>query len=577
MDQIKKIKILNVPEYTGSLVSKDVKTSKIPPLGIAQITSYLRKKGYEIDQDDLNIKIYHDLFYKKSKLDLSIINELQPVKKYILGKKDEKLKKITKKILQKTNLNQVDMICLSASYQDNLSTLLSSLLIAKHLKSKYSVPIVLGGSISNLDEKTVIEFFSFAYHQKILDYLIIGPGEVPLYKLIQCLNQNKNLNNIPGLVYYQKDKLISQNRHIEIFQQPDFSGLPLELYKHYPNCKTTKTHQHKNILILPFQLIHGCPNRCIFCGGSAQRPPLKFMNPSQIVNNLKQLKQKYSTQYFFLLSSTINISKKFINELCDEIIKQKLDILWSDCARFNNLDEQTLKKMRSAGCIRLVYGLETASPRMLKYIHKGTNVEQASKILQLSSQAGIWNGLEIIAGLPTEKEKDIDYTLKFLKDNQAYIDDIYLNPYHMAQGSLLKKFPEKYGIKNIKRINLWGQPDQSNFNRISQIYSYDEIYGHPWEEKKKQITYSYQKINECLKNKISHQLPPYDILPFLFYSYKKLIKKSKVYDYLKKYITQKKINFSFSIQYLYDLSWVLKNKSKTYNNLIKLLKGKTSP
>ena len=102
---------------------------------------------------------------------------------------------------------------------------------------------------------------------------------------------------------------------------------------------------------------------------------------------MKELKEEYNTSFFFFLSSTINISKKYINELCDEIIKNNLNIYWSDCARFNEMDKETLIKMRKAGCIRLIYGLETASPKMLKYIDKRITLEQASRVIKETHEA----------------------------------------------------------------------------------------------------------------------------------------------------------------------------------------------
>ena len=73
MKNIKKIKIINCPEYTGLVRSGYCQHTKISPLGIAQLTAYLREKGFVVGQDDLNVKVHYDNYYKKDNIDLSSI------------------------------------------------------------------------------------------------------------------------------------------------------------------------------------------------------------------------------------------------------------------------------------------------------------------------------------------------------------------------------------------------------------------------------------------------------------------------------------------------------------------------
>ena len=88
--------------------------------------------------------------------------------------------------------------------------------------------------------------------------------------------------------------------------------------------------------------------------------------------------------------------------------------------------------MRKAGCIKLAYGIESASPRMLEYIDKRITQEQASKIIRETHEAGIWVGLNLITGMPTEKEEDIEATINFLKEHNKYINEF--SPSHFSLG-----------------------------------------------------------------------------------------------------------------------------------------------
>jgi hypothetical protein len=66
----------------------------------------------------------------------------------------------------------------------------------------------------------------------------------------------------------------------------------------------------------------------------------------------------------------------------DEIISRNLDIYFYTPCRVNTVDKELLTLMKRAGCVRVNYGIESGSPRMLKLIKKGITIEQARKAIQ---------------------------------------------------------------------------------------------------------------------------------------------------------------------------------------------------
>ena len=79
--------------------------------------------------------------------------------------------------------------------------------------------------------------------------------------------------------------------------------------------------------------------------------------------------------------------------MADAFIENKVDIMWSDCAYLKFLDAPLLQKIRKSGAIRLVGGVESASPKMQKIINKRIDLEEGKKILKWSHEAGIYNSL----------------------------------------------------------------------------------------------------------------------------------------------------------------------------------------
>jgi radical SAM superfamily enzyme YgiQ (UPF0313 family) len=310
---------------------------------------------------------------------------------------------------------------------------------------------------------------------------------------------------------------------------PDYTGLPLDLYQYRTpgsicnanaevNTIVTEFNNSK-ITIVPHILIEGCFYECIFCGSSNTRD-LFILSPKKAVECLRHIKEKYGIKYFFFLNPLINISKKYINDFCGEIINSKLDILWTDCARADNIDRDMLLKMRKAGCIRLIYGLETASPKLLKYIEKNISLKRLEDILRFTDEAGILTGLEIICGFPGETQEDLQMTVDFINKNKAHLNFIYCNILFMDKGSKLYLSPGKYGIKNVAQVNY-------RENELRDLkFGYDEVDGLCWKERLNYMIKAYDLLEKTRKE--GFNFLSYVNEHLMFYLYSKFNDKKKV-------------------------------------------------
>lgn len=66
--------------------------------------------------------------------------------------------------------------------------------LAKKLKQKQNIPIIFGGSHASLIPEIVME-------DQIIDYLVIGEGEITLVELLQALENHQNLDSVEGIAY----------------------------------------------------------------------------------------------------------------------------------------------------------------------------------------------------------------------------------------------------------------------------------------------------------------------------------------------------------------------------------------
>jgi radical SAM superfamily enzyme YgiQ (UPF0313 family)/ferredoxin len=443
----------------------------LPPLAIAQLAAALRQDKVVVDVDDLHVRCLHHDGSKKP-IDLAIFNEKKLVHDFLVtDRKDDKLLAHTRRLMELTDLEGYDLI--GFSVKDH--SLYPALVIAKLLKEKAMTKIVLGGTCLNTHD--ILSTYPF------IDFAVTGDGEPAMRKLCSALQGKAQLQEVPGLTYRWQDSVVSNDvSHLPLESQPmpDFDGLPLSLYSN-------------GTPVLPYVLNKGCRGRCAFCWGLSSKQDwvhrLHYKPFDKVIAELSTLKKKYGTRYFFFLSSEINLSYEYVDKLCDAIICADLDILWCDCARPDLFDAELLIKMRKAGCIKLVFGIESGSDGVLKRMYKGFTVDVAQKVIRLSHEAGIWNYANFIAGYPHESIDDVRATVDFIERNADFIDEIQAGPLTIIWDTALYVHPEKFNIRlrDELRNQAFGPAD---------IYAFDEIGGLDWATKQRQQEASTSIVNK---------------------------------------------------------------------------------
>ncbi|MCX5696233.1 MAG: radical SAM protein [Candidatus Omnitrophica bacterium] len=474
----------------------------MPPLGLALVSSALSQNNIEHDIDDLYVKLYRSLVKGSIKTDVFL--DQARVNDYLRGSACAEIDAETAKVMALTDFSGYDYVCFSGHYPslDRINSQAIAACLMKKIKDSYGVIIVANFELPAYREAGLID-----YQTSSID------------SFIDFLNVKNKLN--PKLP--------------RIFLEPNFKGFPLSLYKYSRNTIISEFLPHsgrisnlsrytgvsKSLpLLLPYTFIEGCQNSCIFCELSG-KPGFKIKDYDRIIRELKFLKREHKTQDFFFLNSNINPTKQTVRDLTDKIAKERLKIKFTDCATFNNLDKEILLRLKEAGAVRLVIGLESAGIKLQKYIGKVIDLKHASHILKLCHDLGIWVEIDLLIGLPFETSQDIISTLEFIRDNNAYIKGVNLNRFVLKPESLMFRSCAKYRIINVR--------EQSN---PGFEFAYDEFRGWKWDMARKLMEYRYSRFLECLdRNKIDYFRP----VQFVFLMNRKFKDPRRMNKYLARY------------------------------------------
>jgi len=117
----------------------------------------------------------------------------------------------------------------------------------------------------------------------------------------------------------------------------------------------------------------------------------------------------------FLYDDTFTIDRQRVLNVCELIENKRLDIGWDIRARVNTVDKEMLIKLKTAGCERIHYGVESANPDILKLLNKGITISQVDKAFEMTKEAGIEILAYFMIGSPTETREQILNTINFAK------------------------------------------------------------------------------------------------------------------------------------------------------------------
>ncbi len=213
---------------------------------------------------------------------------------------------------------------------------------------------------------------------------------------------------------------------------PDYSDFP---WDRYPNR------------IVSMLTARGCGwGVCRFCSDVVTVAGRTYRTRS-LENVLTELKFHHAdggTRLFCFSDLKLNSDLDLWRGLHEHFPKVIPDAKWT-CAvhvgprKDEGLTPADMAAARRAGLVRVTTGFETASPKLLKAMNKGTDPGRLADFLAAASEAGISTRLTAFTGYPGEDAEDIEATRKFLIRVRPHLDRVHLSRLLVQGGTPLEE------------------------------------------------------------------------------------------------------------------------------------------
>lgn len=191
----------------------------------------------------------------------------------------------------------------------------------------------------------------------------------------------------------------------------------------------------------------GCPHgKCAFCS-NVWGGKVRFRSAKNIIGEVEECIEQYNIRAFSIRDDTFTWRRKRLFEILDGF--KKLDIFWRCLTRVDQVDKEILEAMRDAGCVQIVYGLESGNQGILDNLGKGTTVEQNFEAIRLTKEAGIRAKGAVIVGSPGETWETVQDTVDMMEAIMP--DEAILCIFTPYPGSLVWADPDAFGMKILTR------------------------------------------------------------------------------------------------------------------------------
>ncbi len=244
-------------------------------------------------------------------------------------------------------------------------------------------------------------FFPYFFYYEGVDAICRGEGEFPFLELADGLEKAKDITKIKNL-WIKVNGRVYKNELRDLIE--DLDMLP------FPDRELLNKYNHYKKKLRRFILAgRGCPYQCSYCFNHSYNKLyqnkgkiVRKRSVDNVIKELKFIKRTYQPRRFQFVDDIFILDEKWVLDLCDAY-KKDIAVPFIACVRVNLVREEIVKALKEAGCITVVYAIESGND----YIRNSILQRDISK-KQIRVASNIFNKYKIrtfvqnMVGLPEE-------------------------------------------------------------------------------------------------------------------------------------------------------------------------------
>jgi len=431
-----RIYFVNLPKYEADTI----------PLGIAILQGVATKCGFDADFTDFNLELDQAKASSSALLniwssDLKGNLKYSEVKKYFT---------MCDKIID--NIIAYNPQYVGLSFFSNYSFTYGNAFLKRLKTRKCKSKIIVGGpGISRANPKSIEAW----YNNRLVDYYVIGDGEICLEKILNKELPYAGVNNRDHLPILRMDDL----------PYPDLNGFELSRYPQMFNKRTVAIEGSR-----------GCVRDCGFCDIKVLFLKYRYKTGKRLFNEIMHSVKNHDAYTFWFTDSLVNGNQKefriMLNLLADynRTVPKENRVSWTGqyiVRPQKQYIKEDFRMLVDSGCFTLATGIESYSESVRKELSKNFSNDDIRWFFQQCQFYGISLFIMMVIGYPTETEQDFQDTMSFFDEFEHLADDNTITGVQLGHTMILIpgtpawKKQQEYGITyqegllNVNKNNTW--------------------------------------------------------------------------------------------------------------------------
>ncbi len=278
------------------------------------------------------------------------------------------------------------------------------------IRNKYpKIMQIMGGPHPTLSpDTTLIECNN-------IDIIVRGEGE---FSLLELANEMP-IQLIKG-ISYRNNNDIHHNLDREFISDLNVIPLPArDLLDMNYYLRPKSIDRYKDLRMMDINSSRGCYGNCTFCASpDIYNRKVRYFSAEYIIKEINDM-LKYDPNFIYFSDDVFVVNTQRTTEVCNMFIESGISskIKWVAQARADTkLNKEILLLMKKAGCIKIEFGFESGSQRILDLMKKNISVSIYKEIAKLMHEIQMDFQANIIFGYIDETEDDVLKTVEFLKE-----------------------------------------------------------------------------------------------------------------------------------------------------------------
>ena len=315
-------------------------------------------------------------------------------------------------------------------------------------KIKNSFVLLVGTHPSVLPEETL-------NLNKSIDGIAIGEYDYTVRDLAYAIKNTSDLKSVRGIVYRDGERLIFNEKraYIENLDEIPFVSSVYKKHLNYKNYFESMA-RYPMIMIITGR---GCPFKCFFCvyPQTFHGNKYRLRSPENVVDEFEYIIENFpDVKEIGIEDDTFTANIKRVKAICELLIKKGINkkIKWWANARVN-LDLDTMKLMKAAGCRLIIPGFESGVQSILNNMNKGITIEQSFQFVKNAKKAKLLVHGCFMFGNPGETQQTMVETLEFAK--KLALDTAQFYPLIPYPGTKAYAWALENGYLKTKNYSQW--------------------------------------------------------------------------------------------------------------------------